>query len=98
MSNPPYVSLGSDQVDISVALHEPAEAVFAGPSGLEIYFKIFEQGRAVLTPGGFLVLELGYGVLPGVRAAGEERGWQLQSVVQDLAGIDRCAIFSVVRS
>jgi len=95
VSNPPYVSLDSDQVDISVALHEPAEAVFAGPSGLEIYFKIFEQGRAVLNPEGSVILELGYGVLPGVRAAGEERGWRLQSVAKGLAGIDRCAVFSL---
>lgn len=94
VSNPPYVSVDSDQVEASVALYEPHQAVFAGPSGLEIYLKIFDQARAVLAPGGFLVLELGYGVLSGVRVAAEKRGWRLESVAEDLAGIDRCAVFS----
>ncbi len=94
VSNPPYVSVDSEQVDVSVALYEPRQAVFAGPSGLEIYFKIFDQARALLRPGGFLILELGYGVLSGVRAAGEQHGWILDSVAEDLAGIDRCAVFS----
>jgi len=94
VSNPPYVSVDSEQVDVSVALYEPRQAVFAGPSGLEIYFKIFDQARALLSPGGFLILELGYGVLSGVRAAGEQHGWILDSVAEDLAGIDRCAVFS----
>ncbi len=94
VSNPPYVSVDSDQVDVSVALYEPHQAVFAGPSGLEIYFKIFEQARALLSPGGSLILELGYGALSGVRAAGEQFGWTLEAVAEDLAGIDRCAVFS----
>lgn len=94
LSNPPYVSWQElHQVELSVKKYEPSEAVFAGESGHEVYKKLFRQGRAVLAPQGFMVLELGHASKVGVARLGLLEGWTLGQVRADLAGIDRCAIF-----
>lgn len=94
VSNPPYVGFQSrEQVDQSVQEYEPSEAVFAGESGLEIYWKLFAGGRNVLRPGGRLIVELGYGIQEQVEDLAKGKGWELEKMLKDLAGIDRCAIF-----
>ena len=41
--------------------YEPAAALYAGPTGLEVYERLIPQAREMLTPGGWLILEIGYG-------------------------------------
>jgi len=93
VSNPPYVEDQSAEVEYSVRTFEPREAVFAGPTGLEIYTRIFQSSRHLLGSPGWLVLEMGYGIADRlVELAGNE-GWQLNEMRNDLAGIPRCAVF-----
>jgi len=58
LCNPPYVAteaaLGS-----GVAEHEPAEALFAGPQGLDDYRRIAPQIARLLCPGGLAAIEIG---------------------------------------
>jgi len=59
VSNPPYVGESEeDQVQLEVRKFEPRNAVFAGPTGLEVIERLIPQAHATLKPGGFLVMEI----------------------------------------
>lgn len=94
VSNPPYVaSLEREAVERSVAEYEPAQAVFAGEEGMDVYRKLFAQGPALLRPEGRLIVELGYDRADQVRQLAGEQGWVLEELRKDLSGLERCAIF-----
>lgn len=98
VSNPPYVDDQSAEVEYSVKTFEPHEAVFAGPTGLEIYLKIFRSSRSVMGNPGWVVVELGYGIADRVAALASAEGWHLLEIRKDLAGIPRCAVFEPLQS
>lgn len=88
VSNPPYVPLGDRHgLQREVRDWEPHIALFAGESGFEIYERIVADAPRVLCPGGWLVMELGFGSLKHVSALLE--GWGGVRVEPDLAGIPR---------
>ncbi len=59
VSNPPYVGESEeDSVQLEVRKFEPRNAVFAGPTGLEVIERLIPQARDVLKPGGWLVMEI----------------------------------------
>jgi release factor glutamine methyltransferase len=88
VSNPPYVPLGQrDGLQREVRDFEPHTALFAGQTGLEIYARIAADAPRVLRPGGWLVMELGFGCEAGVREM--LGGWREIEVTPDLAGIPR---------
>lgn len=93
VSNPPYVSTIADDVELCVREHEPHEAIFAGPTGLEVYRRLLEGTPALLAPEGYLVLELGAGQRPAVAAEARKKGWEEVAAQKDLAGHHRCAVF-----
>ena len=92
VSNPPYVPLGDTHgLQREVRDYEPHVALFAGPTGLEVYERIVADAARVLRPGGRLIMELGFGASDRV-AAMFGRGWSDLRLVPDLAGIPRvCA-------
>jgi len=89
VSNPPYVPLG-DRASLQreVRDHEPEAALFAGPTGFEIYERLVSDAERVLRPGGWLIMELGYNSRDRVLAMLGPR-WRDVRVVPDLAGIPR---------
>lgn len=58
LANPPYVESEAELL-ASVALHEPAGALFAGPDGLDAYRVLVPQLPGLLEPNGCAVLEIG---------------------------------------
>src|SRR6185437_6014270 len=58
VSNPPYVA-ESDRAGLhpEVRDHEPAQALFGGPEGLDIYRRMIPVAYTALRPGGLLALE-----------------------------------------
>ncbi len=90
-SNPPYVARNeSHQLPREVREHEPASALFGGPTGAEIYPRLVEQAASLLRHRGILVLELGYNSLDRVRPLlYGQPAWVNVSVTNDLAGIPR---------
>ncbi len=88
VSNPPYVA-EADDLPPEVSDWEPADALVAGPRGLEAAEAIIDEAGDWLRPGGALVLELAPDQLAaaGARAAGH--GFGSVDVVPDLAGRDR---------
>lgn len=90
VSNPPYVSTNADLAR-EVRDWEPPEALFAGPTGLDVYRRLIPEAARVLRPGGFLALELGFDSLEPVRALLSER-WREPQITHDLAGIPRVLV------
>ena len=91
VSNPPYVPLAERAgLQREVRDFEPHVALFAGPTGFEIYERIVADARRVLRPGGWLVMELGFGTHDRVLAM-LGAGWEEARLVPDLAGIPRVA-------
>ncbi len=90
VSNPPYVGESEeDEVQLEVRKFEPRNAVFAGPSGLEVIEKLIPAAEQALKPGGYLVLEVSGTIAEGVRAL--LAGWDDITILKDLQGILRVA-------
>jgi release factor glutamine methyltransferase len=86
VSNPPYIANG-ELLEPQVANYEPRSALYAGPTGLEIYQRLIPQARTALKPQGRLIMEIGYGQEAALRALLER--WSDVSFVPDLQGIPR---------
>lgn len=90
VSNPPYVGESEeDQVQLEVRKFEPRNAVFAGPSGLEVIERLIPQAENTLKSKGWLVMEISGTIAPGVRRL--LGGWKDVRIADDLQGIPRVA-------
>ena len=89
VSNPPYVADG-EILEAQVRSYEPRVALFAGPTGLEIYQRLIPQAREALVAGGWLILEIGQGQRDALAAMLAD--WDGVEFVPDLQGIPRVAI------
>ena len=91
VSNPPYVARNqAHDLAREIREHEPASALFGGPTGVEIYERLIKQAGGLLRAGGILVLELGYNSAAHVRALLDAQlDWGIIRITNDLAGIPR---------
>lgn len=92
VSNPPYVA-ERDRASLAVEVrdYEPAQALFAGEDGLHLYRRLIPVAHAALVPGGFIVLEIGYGQEASVRELLAAAGFAEIAFAADLQGIPRVA-------
>jgi len=89
VSNPPYVpETDRPVIQREVRDYEPHLALFAGPTGLDIYERLIADARRVLRPDGWLLVELGYNSVEPVRAM-LGAGWSDIQILPDLAGLPR---------
>jgi release factor glutamine methyltransferase len=90
VSNPPYVpETDRPALAIEVRDFEPALALFAGSDGLDAYRRLIPAAAKLLNPGGFLLLEIGFGqgaAVSGLLKAGE---FERIESTPDLQGIPR---------
>jgi release factor glutamine methyltransferase len=92
VANPPYVAtIERESMSVEVRDHEPGLALFAGVDGLDIYRRLISDVPEVLVPGGFIVLEIGYGQASAVEALLASAGFTRIEFVPDLQGIPRVA-------
>jgi release factor glutamine methyltransferase len=90
VSNPPYVGESEeDQVQLEVRKFEPRNAVFAGPTGLEVIERLIPRACDVLKPGGWLLMEIS-GTIAN-RVHGLLAGWDDIQITNDLQGTPRVA-------
>ncbi|ROR20395.1 [protein release factor]-glutamine N5-methyltransferase [Comamonas sp. BIGb0124] len=89
VSNPPYIA--EDDSHLPALAFEPRQALTAGTDGLDDIRQIVEQARAVLRPGGWLLLEHGYDQAAAVRALLADAGYADIESRRDLASIERCS-------
>jgi release factor glutamine methyltransferase len=89
VSNPPYVP-GADAANMQAEVRdwEPHVALFACDDGFEIYRRLIAQAEVAVKRGGWIMMELGYRSLDGVREM-LAAGWGDLEVGADLAGWPR---------
>ena len=93
ISNPPYVpEIDHATLDVEVRDYEPAQALFAGEDGLQIYRRLIPAAFDALVPGGYLALEIGYGQRAGIEALLVREGFAGIEFIPDLQGIARVAV------
>ena len=88
VSNPPYVAAGDPH--LGALSHEPANALVAGPDGLDDLRTIVAQAPARLRPFGWLLVEHGYDQAAAVRELLTGAGFSRVASRRDLGGIERC--------
>jgi len=93
VANPPYVRDG-DKIALSRDVrHEPEVALFGGPDGLRDVGGVLDAAVQRVKPGGWFVMEFGYGQEDDVcRLVGARASLRLQRVRHDLQGIARTAV------
>jgi len=90
VSNPPYIAAGDvPGLQVEVRDHEPRLALTPGPRGTEVIERIFDAAR-----GAMILLEIGFGQEPEVREIAASRGFTVEEVRNDLAGIPRVVVAS----
>ena len=91
VSNPPYVGdEEAPELDPEVRDWEPAQALFAGPGGLDVIRRLVPRAADALEPGGLLALETGAAQGAAVaRIITETNAFGAPRVRPDLAGRDR---------
>ena len=93
VSNPPYVPESDrNTLDEEVRDYEPAQALFAGQDGLQIYRRLIPATFDALVPGGYVLLEIGYGQQEAVHALLEGAGLSGIEFFADLQGIPRVVV------
>ncbi len=97
VSNPPYISAAAmDGLQPEVRDHEPHAALSDNSDGLGIIRQIIRDSPQFLRRGGALMLEIGHGQEPEVRAMFDTAEWESANVYDDLAGIPR--VITAIRS
>jgi len=89
VSNPPYVEDGAELAP-DIVLHEPALALRAGPSGLDVIRRLVPAAGA--TAAHVLALEIGAGQAAAVGELIREAGFPELEALRDLAGIERVLV------
>jgi release factor glutamine methyltransferase len=90
VSNPPYIPLKDlPALQREVRDFEPYGALFADEDGLRFYKRLLDEGHRYLTPGGYLVCEIGYAQLEPIQQLINASTWKLEAVTHDLQGIAR---------
>jgi len=89
------VPLGEyEQLAVEVRIHEPRIALTPGPSGMEIIDRLMDEAQSRLAPGGYVMLEVGYGQEEAIRALMRRKGFTVDAFLPDLAGIPRVVVSS----
>jgi release factor glutamine methyltransferase len=91
VSNPPYIAEHEkDTLQNDVRKYEPHEALFSGPSGLEVLFRLIDEAPRHLAAGGTLMLEISPEQSEAVAGRMDSGGkFQDIRVVKDLPGLAR---------
>lgn len=90
VSNPPYIA-DKEELPVSVSQFEPLSALRAGPQGMDVIERLFEQAQIYLNHGAVLLLELGYRQDSLVKSALRSIGEYRLTFHRDLRGYNRIA-------
>ncbi len=88
--NPPYVA-EDEELGRGVAEFEPAEALFAGPDGLDQYRRLAPAIGPLVAPGGLAAIEIGQLQADAVTELLERQGLEPR-LARDLAGRPRALL------
>ena len=91
-SNPPYIADGDPHLSAGDLRFEPPTALSSGADGLDAIRVIVRDARAMLQPGGWLLLEHGWDQGDAVRALLQGGGYGDVATEQDLEARDRISL------
>jgi release factor glutamine methyltransferase len=92
VSNPPYVSRAeTSRLQREVREHEPHVALFAEDDGLSAYRQLIPSAQQMLCSGGYLLMEIGFGLEERVLSLFDS-SWEQLPTGADLQGIPRVVI------
>jgi release factor glutamine methyltransferase len=95
VSNPPYIeSAVIETLAPEVSQFDPRGALDGGPDGLACYRALLPQAGQQLKSEGLLALEIGSGQTEAVQALATQAGFRALGVARDLAGTERCLLFT----
>ena len=94
LCNPPYVAEG-EPLGAGVAEHEPEEALFAGPEGLDSIRRLAPEIPRLLAPGGLAAVEIGPGQAKAAAKLLKRNGFAARTV-KDFGGRDRAILLTWV--
>jgi release factor glutamine methyltransferase len=91
VSNPPYVPTRDfNTLALEISQYEPPQALDGGTDGLHAIELIIEKASAHMTPGGWLLLEIGQDQAASIRRLVAASGaYGDFSVTKDYSGLDR---------
>jgi len=89
VSNPPYIEKGDGRLEEGVALHEPAQALYAERGGLAALETIVREAPEYLTVRGAIAVECGAGQAEQVAELARAVGFARVTIYPDLSGIAR---------
>jgi len=93
VSNPPYVTDEEyEALDRNVKDYEPATALRGGPDGLDFVRRVVKGAERHLSPGGLLVIEIGWKHRTPALSLASEPLWRDSTVLKDGDGIDRVLV------
>ncbi len=93
LCNPPYVEDNAALAPMVVG-HEPHNALFAGPMGMDDYIILIPQITALLMPAGFAIFEIGHTQAEAVSNLASKVGLSTE-MRRDLSGNPRALRFSL---
>ncbi len=93
ISNPPYIGL-NETLQKNVTNFDPHLALYAGQDGLEAYRVLFSQLGRLCHAYTKIFMEIGEGQRESVTLIAAEKGFRLNNIHNDLAGIERVLVFS----
>jgi len=93
LCNPPYVAAGAE-TGPGVTEYEPAEALFAGPEGLDDYRRLAPVIGGLLQPGGIAAVEIGHDQADSVSTLFREQGLA-PAVALDLGNRPRALLICI---
>jgi len=90
ISNPPYLTRNEyEHLDPAVRNWEPEMALVSGEDGLEATARLLDEGRRVLRPGGWLIVEVDCTRAPVLARLASALGWDETSIHTDLFDRER---------
>ena len=93
VSNPPYIADGEmAKLPKEVRDFEPVRALAAGEDGLKVIRRLVMDARRILSPSGFVALEIGAGQRAAVEEFFGQQGYDVVEVVKDLQGHERVIV------
>ncbi len=98
VSNPPYVPTADiPALPPEVRDWEPRGALDGGADGLDVVRALLDEAPRVLAPGGWLIMEFGFGQEDGIRGAVSRSALDLVAIRADLQGIPRTLVATTPR-
>ena len=95
VSNPPYIARNDTRVDDG-ATHDPKLALYADKNGLAAYESIAKNAKNWIVADGKLYLEIGIDQGADIKNIFYKNGWNFVRSENDLSGIERVLVFSMV--